>query len=179
MNKPEQIMFTWNSGKVSRFHVVPTVKGQSTAEHQWGVAILATKLFPDDIDQELMLACLQHDVPERVAGDTPYPTKRQMRASFGDPLEEFEREIGDMAGIVTTLPPGRKADILAFCDMLECALQARYEVTCGNMHLNCVLQNALSVLRRMSIYAEVDDVVRMMFQEPQPEDSDWWKEMMS
>ena len=47
---------------------------ESVAAHSWGMAILALKMCPDDLNLEHVLKlCLVHDLPEVIVGDlTPF-----------------------------------------------------------------------------------------------------------
>jgi len=47
---------------------------ESVAAHSWGMAILAMKLCPDDLDRlRVIEMCIIHDLPEVVVGDlTPH-----------------------------------------------------------------------------------------------------------
>ena len=59
----------WKSGLVRRWHSNPDMAhtAQTNAQHQWGCAILALSLWPDD--HQLMIAALTHDVGEVGVGD--------------------------------------------------------------------------------------------------------------
>jgi hypothetical protein len=61
-------------GQVVRFHTRPGM-GQSVAEHSFNMASLALRLWPD-CRKELLVAILEHDLGEVIAGDTPSPVKR-------------------------------------------------------------------------------------------------------
>jgi len=65
----------WRSGFVRRWHANPDLAhtAQVNAQHQWGCAVLAMKLFPGDYD--LLKACLMHDCGEVDVGDVSGPVK--------------------------------------------------------------------------------------------------------
>ena len=65
----------WRSGFVRRWHSNPDMAhtAQTNAQHQWGCAVLAHRLFP--VDYELLVAALLHDVGEDGVGDISGPAK--------------------------------------------------------------------------------------------------------
>ena len=65
--------------EVSRWHIVPTTRPQTLADHSYAVACVARRLLhvlgrPDLVPQAVELA-LDHDIAEVVFGDVPAPAK--------------------------------------------------------------------------------------------------------
>lgn len=66
---------TWYlSGKVRRYHATYGYD-QTTADHQWGVAMFIIRHHPNP-SKALLIAALVHDAPEFIVGDTHGPAKR-------------------------------------------------------------------------------------------------------
>lgn len=86
----------WRSGFVRRWHANPDLAhtAQTNAQHQWGCAVLAMKLFPGRYD--LLKACLLHDCGEADVGDvsgpvkdSDYDLKLALRRAEGKKMEEL------------------------------------------------------------------------------------------
>lgn len=109
----------WLSGFVRRWHSNPDMAhtAQTNAQHQWGCAILALKLWPDD--HALLIATITHDVGEVGIGDVSGLEKSKnpslKRAIDASESSNFER-LG--------LPQPEKTDRLKLVDMLEAYMWA-------------------------------------------------------
>ena len=110
---------TWLSGFVRRWHSNPDLAHtqQTNAQHQWGCAVLALHLWPDN--HALMIAALTHDVGEVGIGDVSGPAKRANPA-LKAALDSAEAENFDSLGL--EVPP--KTLELKLIDMLEAYLWA-------------------------------------------------------
>ena len=99
---------------------------ESVAAHSWGMAILALKLCPNDLDLERVLKlCLVHDLPEVIVGDlTPSDDRstktaderaamQQLAPEWVNLFDEYEEQSTDEAVFVRSL------------DKLDMALQAK------------------------------------------------------
>lgn len=107
---------------MKRWHLVNTTRVQSLAEHQFGVAILASEiaqrmgLVPQTV-ANVAAAALLHDADEVRAGDIPTPTKRRIKNHFGD--DAFDVALGEFALPQTgDLPPMIRV-IIKCADHLE------------------------------------------------------------
>lgn len=67
---------TLESGKVVRYHAVPTVKPQTISQHSWSVAILVMYITEMTCHANLLMEALLHDTGEYETGDIPYTLKR-------------------------------------------------------------------------------------------------------
>lgn len=106
----------WRSGMVARWHSNPDMvhTAQTNAQHQWGAAVLAMHLFPED--HELLRASLLHDAPEMGIGDMCGLAKREnpeLRAA----VSKAEAVNAERLGVVT-----KKTERLSLCDMIEAYL---------------------------------------------------------
>ena len=82
----------WRSGFVRRWHSNPDMAhtAQTNAQHQWGCAVLAHRLFPGDY--ELLIAALLHDVGEDGVGDIhALAKKRHPDLKFASERAEADR----------------------------------------------------------------------------------------
>ena len=114
--KPHQV---WLSGFVRRWHCNPDLAhtAQTNAQHQWGCAVLALHLWPDD--HALMIAALTHDVGEVWIGDVSGPAKRANPA-LKETLDSAEAE--NFERLKLHVP--KKTQALKLVDMLEAYLWA-------------------------------------------------------
>lgn len=115
----------YHSGQVRRYHANPRMShlGQTTADHQWGCAILLDQLHPDP-SLNLILAALKHDGGELKAGDIPYPFKLvcpEVAAAHAEAEHQMAEEMG--MGLPDLTDEDRKW--LKFVDRLESMLYAQ------------------------------------------------------
>ena len=110
---------TWLSGLVRRWHCNPDFAhtAQTNAQHQWGCAVLALHLWPDN--HALMIAALTHDVGEVWIGDVSGPAKLA-NPTLKDALDSAEAKNFESLGLA--VPP--KTQELKLVDMLEAYLWA-------------------------------------------------------
>lgn len=115
----KRIVTTLDSGEVTRYHAVPTVKPQNLAHHQWCVAMLAIYLWPQ-LRKELLVEILVHDCDEIITGDVPYTVKRdnpEVKEIFKRLANEARHDhLLIIPGI--NLSPEEEA-LLKLCDTLE------------------------------------------------------------
>jgi len=120
---------------------------ESVAAHSWGMAVLALKLCPDDLDLEHVLKlCLVHDLPEVVVGDlTPQDdvsTKsaderaamEQLAPEWVSLFDEYEQQATPEAVFVKSL------------DKLDMALQAKVYMTRSDLDLSQFIESARKTL---------------------------------
>jgi putative hydrolase of HD superfamily len=120
---------------------------ESVAAHSWGMAVLALKLCPEDLDLvQVLKLCLVHDVPEIIVGDlTPeddVSTKSaderaamEVLAPDWVPLfEEYENQTSPEAVFVKSL------------DKLDMALQAQVYMRQNDLDLHQFLDSARKTL---------------------------------
>lgn len=132
----------WKASKVQRFHTVPSLM-QSNAEHSFGVAYLASTIYPDPT-LNLLRACLYHDLAEDIVGDVPYQVKRdspELKAIHVQMEDAVLRE----RGLFIELSP-EEAFRLKFCDMLDLVLHCAEHYKMGNTHALVPLKRGAKVL---------------------------------
>ena len=120
---------------------------ESVAAHSWGMAILALKLCPDDLNLEHVLKlCLVHDLPEVIVGDlTPQDdvssksaderaAMEQIAPEWVSLFDEYEHQITPEAVFVKRL------------DKLDMALQAQIYMDRGSVDLEQFIDSARKTL---------------------------------
>ena len=120
---------------------------ESVAAHSWGMAILALKLCPPELNLERVLTlCLVHDLPEVVVGDlTPSDDRstkaEDERAAMGQLapewvvlLDEYEAQSSPEAVFVRSL------------DKMDMALQAKVYMERSELDLNQFIESARKTL---------------------------------
>ncbi len=120
---------------------------ESVAAHSWGMAILALKLCPPELDLERVLTlCLVHDLPEVVVGDlTPHDDRsskaKDERAAMGQLAPEWVPLLDEYES-QTTL----EAVFVRSLDKLDMALQAERYMARSELDLSQFIESARAVL---------------------------------
>jgi 5'-deoxynucleotidase YfbR-like HD superfamily hydrolase len=124
-----------DGGHVKRYHAKSTLKEETVAEHSYVVAWLVTLGSNYRPSAALLLAALQHDVPECVLGDMPSPTKLSMNlgSAFAAAEAGIFRDAGmpDFAESLT----GSERALLKLADNLSGWLKCVHERQLGNTTL--------------------------------------------
>lgn len=120
---------------------------ESVAAHSWGMAILALKLCPNNLDLERVLKlCLVHDLPEVIVGDLTPSDDRSTKAAderaamlqlapeWVNLFDEYEEQSTDEAVFVRSL------------DKLDMALQAKVYMERDGLDLSQFVHSAKKVL---------------------------------
>jgi HD domain len=111
------------SGKVRRFHTTYGID-QTTADHQWGVALFILRHNPT-ASRALLVAALTHDMPEIGTGDSPGPAKR-MWHSLNKALDDAEAAVGKLMGLPEYELTKEEGLWLKLADYFECIQLAHY-----------------------------------------------------
>ena len=120
---------------------------ESVAAHSWGMAVLALKLCPEDLNLEHVLKlCLVHDLPEVIVGDLTPTDDRSTKAAderaamqelapeWVDLFDEYEQQSTPEAIYVRSL------------DKLDMALQAKLYMERSDLDLNQFIESARKTL---------------------------------
>lgn len=132
MNALELIM---KGGRVKRYHAKTLVHEENVATHSYVVAWLVTLMSDYKPSTYLLLAVLQHDVPECVLGDMPAPAK--IALGLSDAFAREEANIYRAAGL-PDFHEQLTADervLLKMADLLSGWLTCHYEESLGNTTL--------------------------------------------
>ena len=146
----------WRSGFVRRWHSNPDMAhtSQTNAQHQWGCAVLAHRLFPGDY--ELLVSALLHDVGEVGVGDVSGPAKWK----FPDLKAASEDAEADMfASLGLDVPV--KTQRLRLVDMIEAYLWARHHMPSimGRYGWPEMLDGIYGLSGRLGVSYEVHDLM--------------------
>ena len=120
---------------------------ESVAAHSWGMAVLALKLCPDNLNLEHVLKlCLVHDLPEVIVGDlTPADDRstkladeraamKKLAPEWVALFDEYEQQSTPEAVFVRSL------------DKLDMALQAKVYMERSDLDLNQFIDSARTTL---------------------------------
>ncbi len=109
---------TLESGRVRRYHAVPTVEVQTVGLHSWGVAVLCLYITGGNASRELLMQALLHDAAELYTGDVPFTIKRDV-PSLKTALSLLE-DVAHASIVMdsVTLTPHDQA-VLKLCDTVE------------------------------------------------------------
>ena len=105
------------AGLVRRYHTVPDEgRGQTVAEHSWGVAMLIATYHPNP-SVNLLKAALNHDLSESITGDLP-ATVKWKHPGLTEIVRDIEHDIRVEHGWEVELTLEEQYWLRA-CDMLE------------------------------------------------------------
>jgi 5'-deoxynucleotidase YfbR-like HD superfamily hydrolase len=142
----------WLSGLVRRWHSNPDLAhtAQTNAQHQWGCAILAIYLFPDN--HRLLIDAITHDVAEVGIGDVAGPAKR------GDPALKAASEWAETKNFIhlELIEPAKSQEI-KLIDRLEAYLWAERHApnTIRGDGWPEALEDIKSLARHLRVYEKV------------------------
>lgn len=133
------------AGAVKRMHTI-RMRGQTLAEHSWGVIMLILAVDPL-ASGSLLAAAAVHDLPEFRTGDTPatakwdYPELEQILRS----IEQKWYAEYDLDYLNNLSEEERK--LLKWADRAELAWQCLEELKSGNSYALEVLHNILGAIK--------------------------------
>lgn len=135
-------------GAVRRWHTQPVHSQQTVAAHSWGVAMLLREIVASDkLTVNLLMAGLDHDVPEYDTGDTPANAKWRSKP-LTDALNAMEQDIELELGIVHDLNEYETL-MLRAADIMELLWFCIEERRLGNTTMDDVFDRALVYTRRL------------------------------
>lgn len=137
------------AGAVKRCHTART-RGQSVAEHSWGVAMLLLAVYPIASRAALEYA-LTHDLPELFTGDTPANAKWAAPA-LESALREMEAKFIERFDLVPkTSLTDHERDVVKFCDGAELMLHCLEELYQGNRYASEMLWRIAEAMAKRGI----------------------------
>ena len=131
------------SGDVKRYHTVPTLGEQTNATHCWGVAVIALYLCPE-INRNLLLNTLLHDVGEIDTGDIP-ATVKWANPDLKEKLDAIEYRLMKKLDIDHKITIKERA-ILKQADMFELLFFCLKQRKLGNRHISHIFGNGVEKL---------------------------------
>lgn len=145
----QQMLFLLGGYTSKRFSSVATLKENSLAAHQHGVAMLCYLLAPEP-SVDLLMAALVHDLPEQVWGDLPSPVKR--RLGIADVLNDHEEQMLVDNGFNFPELTDEERYILKLADKMEVLLFAIVERRLGNRYMEMVYLREREGLLKLPLY---------------------------
>lgn len=112
---------------------------ESTAEHTWGLSLMALTFAPHlgetDI-AKLLKMCIVHDLGEALGGDVPANIQTSK-------AEKAARERADLQTLMISLAPTQRNEILSLWDEYEAATSQEARIAKGLDKLETILQHTL------------------------------------
>lgn len=186
-NRVDKVLFLREAARVRRLHTVTTLRENTVAEHCHNMIDLLLEFFPDHADVKMIKAIQRHDAPERVIGDSPWPSKYPLTGGeLSAVLNDAEEVVCDAVGLENfedELDIEQWA-VFKFLDMLELVLSCKDEIMMGNQNATSAYQAGMRVLEESSWWNQdtlLGKELRKLasFQETYPcEQKQWYKEMM-
>lgn len=134
-----------DTGITKRLHTFEIIKEQNTAEHSWGVAAIICNVM-DNPSANLLKAALFHDCAEKIIGDIPYFTKKDIIG-----IDILEREANDSLGLKCLYEnlTQEELEILKIADLLELGYKCIRERNLGNLNLSEVSVNVFNIVNNI------------------------------
>lgn len=136
------------AGLVRRYHTWPVLTIQSVGEHSWQVYRIYLELFgsvPEDVAHYIMA----HDMGELVAGDPPYPLKKDNKD-----LKKIYHNIEITAifemGHVSPRISKEESEQVKLCHMIEMMEFGLHEMTLGNQYARPIFERCQDVAQEMA-----------------------------
>lgn len=155
LSNNEKLIAARFAGNVERAHTIRHLGSYTTAQHQWGVAMLLWYLFRRDY-WKLSIFALTHDLGEYWFGDVPATTKKFLTARNVnlDAFEEVKLNELDLPLFSELLPEEQR--ILKACDGLELWLWCQEQLALGNTLVSDCEKN----IRRYLLEADYPESIR-------------------
>ena len=162
------VKFAREAAEVQRTHGTPGLGDHSIAKHSFNMVTLLLILRPD-APRELIIACLKHDIPERITGDMPSPAKKagiqnhdaQERAEHNIHMAVFgENEFLDLSD--------ENKKWLSGLDMLDFYCYCKDQLMLGNRRVNTQMQRFHKRMKTTShLYpVEIVDLYHLIKDDP-------------
>lgn len=119
------------AGRVKRWHTWPTIHQETVDEHSMGVLRIYRQIF--GLSTVSVVKCIMdHDLPEIVAGDPPYPVKRD-NPDLKKAYDAVEAKARKMLELPTDYSLSEKEKWrVKVCDLLQMWQFGRAEMHMGN-----------------------------------------------
>lgn len=141
----QRTLFRFRASWVKRFHTHSSINTEHLGQHSHTVAMIVSQVYPA-CSKTLLMATLEHDLPEFITGDTPAPAKWQS-ASLDEALGNLESLVMNDWGLTRPddLLPYERA-LLKWADMAALVLFCHKEVTMGNSTMQHTLDTGFKVM---------------------------------
>jgi 5'-deoxynucleotidase YfbR-like HD superfamily hydrolase len=143
-----QLAFIEEGRRTRRYHAGLNMhEYQRIDAHSYGVAMLTRIIVPECTPERrsrLLIAALDHDLPECRTGDVPAPAKRRM--GIREQLQDEEAAIMASHGMTTHLNSADKR-VLAIADSAEGCLHCIAERQLGNRNVEPIFITFWAYLR--------------------------------
>lgn len=155
----------YKAGYVSRYHTHTLIRGQSVAEHTYGVLAILAVLTDFQVPNSLLLAALMHDVPEAVIGDMPSPIRRALTEAYGEghALNRMEADVLRDNGMSFELSAEQER-LLKLADMLEGLCYCQLEIARGNRSLQVVYDTYREYIEELELAPHEDRLFTVIIQ---------------
>lgn len=141
----QRTLFRFSASWVKRFHTHSSINPEHLGQHSHTVAMIVTQVHPC-CSKSLILAALEHDLPEFVTGDTPAPAKWES-PDLDEALGGLEARVMKEWGLYHPgdLVPHERM-LLKWADMAALVLFCHKEVSMGNSTMQYTLDTGFKVM---------------------------------
>lgn len=140
------IDMTRRASYVERLHTVPTIGNQNIGHHSFGVAMLCRDITNHEASAALIMAALDHDLPEVETGDIPAPVKWSSPVVSAGLTALENQFLLDHAHAMDYELTDDEARVLKIADTLELALFCLDQLQLGNQRVVPVLARCIGAM---------------------------------
>lgn len=133
-----------HSGMVQRYHTWPTIQRQTIADHTWNMIRIYWEIFGPEIEPTTLSRMLWHDAGESVAGDPPFPVKRDNH-DLKTAHDRVEQDAVMQIAGEDAVPVVADSEVwrMKVCDLLEMAEFGAVEASLGSQYGWPVVEDTL------------------------------------
>lgn len=141
------------AGAVRRFHVMPTIRENTVAEHSWQVVMLVLLLTDYTAPAEWLIYAAQHDMAEFETGDIPSPAKKLV--GIKDQVSAAEESVLEQFGVVMPTISAEGHKVMKLADCLSGMLNCVTERSMGNKNVTECFHNYLAYVIEAGPYSRI------------------------
>jgi 5'-deoxynucleotidase YfbR-like HD superfamily hydrolase len=135
------------AGNIKRYHIFPTIRPQTVADHTWNVMRIYDTFYV--LDQSAARRILYHDCPEIATGDIPFAAKRKypkLKQEVSQVEHQWYEDRG--LGFMNDRCDSNAEAKIKICDLLEMMEFASEEVNLGNTYARHIVSNVYVELKK-------------------------------
>ena len=153
----DKIKIIYKGGMVKRYHNRPILHVQNNAEHQYLVASIAILLYPE-IDKQLLINILWHDIYEYETGDMPWIIKLE-NPNIKKAIVEIEEKCKIKYNLTTNLNE-QEHHLLKLAEYFECMIFCLEERKLGNTEFNQSFIDCINCIADILKKIENKDIIK-------------------
>ena len=145
----DKLVIMLSAGYIKRYHTLAITGENTVAHHTYGVAQIMRYITEDSWPNDLMRACLDHDVAEYYTGDVPYPAK-ELFPEIQKVMHNIEVDMNIRNGMAYDLREDER-NVLRAADLLDMCYFGLFQRDLGNKNGEMIVRNAFDALKKINV----------------------------